>query len=53
MADRTGGCRGSVRRPDADLGAGAEPLGLGTVHHVDTTKPVDVPALAGLITATR
>lgn len=30
----------------------AEPLGLGAVHRVDTTKPVDVPALAGRITAT-
>ncbi|WP_329126766.1 AAA family ATPase [Streptomyces caniferus] len=32
---------------------GAEPLGLGAVHRVDTTKPVDVPALAALLAATR
>ncbi|MER5647412.1 AAA family ATPase [Streptosporangium sp. NPDC002524] len=30
----------------------AEPLGLGAVHRVDTTRPVDVRALAGRITAT-
>ncbi|MGW8976356.1 AAA family ATPase [Streptomyces platensis] len=30
---------------------GAEPLGLGTVHRVDTTRPVDVPALAALLGA--
>ncbi|MGS2646504.1 AAA family ATPase [Streptosporangium sp. LJ11] len=30
----------------------AEPLGLGVVHRVDTTKPVDVPALAVRITST-
>lgn len=29
----------------------AEPTGLGTVHRVDTTAPVDVPALARRITA--
>ncbi len=28
----------------------AEPLGLGTVHRVDTTRPVDVRALAARIT---
>ncbi|MFD7644644.1 AAA family ATPase [Kitasatospora sp. NPDC059795] len=32
---------------------GAEPLGLGIVHRVDTTRPVDVPALAAALTATR
>ncbi|GAA1960964.1 AAA family ATPase [Kitasatospora viridis] len=31
----------------------AEPLALGTLHRVDTTVPVDVPALAALLTATR
>ena len=31
----------------------AEPLGLGTVHRVDTSRPVDVPALAAAITAGR
>nr|WP_256177635.1 hypothetical protein [Kitasatospora aureofaciens] len=30
---------------------GAEPLALGTVHRVDTTRPVDVPALAASLTA--
>ncbi|MEV4615509.1 AAA family ATPase [Kitasatospora sp. NPDC049258] len=29
----------------------AEPLGLGIVHRVDTTGPVDVPALAAALTA--
>ncbi|MEU9482692.1 AAA family ATPase [Streptomyces decoyicus] len=28
---------------------GAEPLGIGVVHRVDTTRPVDVPALAALL----
>ncbi|MCU7826102.1 ATP-binding protein [Kitasatospora sp. DSM 101779] len=32
---------------------GAEPLGLGIVHRVDTTGPVDVPALAASITTAR
>lgn len=31
---------------------GAEPLGLGTVLRVDTTRPVDVPALAALLGST-
>lgn len=31
----------------------AEPLGFGTVHRVDTTGPVDVPALAAALTAPR
>lgn len=30
----------------------AEPLALGPVHRVDTTRPVDVPALAAAITRT-
>ncbi|MFF2041050.1 AAA family ATPase [Kitasatospora sp. NPDC058170] len=34
-------------------GRGAEPLGLGSVHRVDTTVPVDVPALAAALRATR
>ncbi len=29
----------------------AEPLGLGTLHRVDTTRPVDVPGLAARILA--
>ncbi|MFG2694344.1 AAA family ATPase [Kitasatospora sp. NPDC048407] len=32
---------------------GAEPLGLGIVHRLDTTGPVDIPALAASLTATR
>ncbi|MGA5823203.1 AAA family ATPase [Kitasatospora sp. NPDC094028] len=32
---------------------GAEPLALGSVHRVDTTGPVDVPALAAALTAAR
>ncbi|WP_129839911.1 AAA family ATPase [Streptomyces sp. RFCAC02] len=31
----------------------AEPLGFGTVHRVDTTGPVDVPALAAALAAVR
>lgn len=31
--------------------AGAEPLGFGRVHRVDTSRPVDVPALAAALTA--
>lgn len=31
----------------------AEPLGLGIVHRVDTSRPVDIPALAESLTATR
>lgn len=30
----------------------AEPLGLGPVHHVDTTRPVDIPLLAKQIRET-
>lgn len=33
----------------ADWAAAAEPLALGPVYRVDTTKPVDVPALAAWI----
>lgn len=32
---------------------GAEPLGLGIIHRVDTTRPVDLRALAARLTATR
>ncbi|MER7767030.1 AAA family ATPase [Kitasatospora sp. NPDC096140] len=47
--ERPGGFGG-----DWDLWSrGAEPLGLGVVHRVDTTCPVDVPALAAVLSAAR
>ncbi|MEW1909297.1 AAA family ATPase [Kitasatospora sp. NPDC085895] len=42
--------------PDGDWdlwSRGAEPLGLGIVHCVDTTGPVDIPALTASLTAPR